>query len=102
MPKYGVLAVEGPHDAELVYRLLSPFGMKRVRLETDLDPFLEPLIPRTYPPAGDLQKRPPMPLFLQNQSHAVVIRSAGGDAELASSVERAAASIDFSRLTGAG
>jgi hypothetical protein len=102
MPKYGVLVVEGPHDAELVYRLLSPFGMNRVRLEADLDVFLLPLIPRNYPPDGDLQKRPPMPLFLQSDSHAVAIRSAGGDTELISSVERAAASIDFNRLTGVG
>jgi hypothetical protein len=102
MPKYGVLVVEGPHDVELVYRLLSPFGMKRVRLDTDLDPFLEPLIPRRYPPAGDLRKRSPMPLFLQSQSHAVAIPFAGGDAELVPTVERAAASIDFNGLTGVG
>jgi hypothetical protein len=102
MPKYGVLVVEGPHDVELVYRLLSPLGMKRVRLEADLDPFLEPLIPRRYPPAGDLQKRPPMPLFLQSQSHAVAIPFAGGDAELVPTVEGAAVSIDFNGLTGVG
>ena len=46
MPKYGYLVVEGPHDVEFVYRLLSPFGMSRVRLEKDLDPFFSPLIPR--------------------------------------------------------
>jgi hypothetical protein len=102
MPKYGVLVVEGPHDAELVYRLLSPFGMNRVRLEANLDPFLEPLIPRRYPPDGDLQKRPPMPLFLQSQGHALAIRIAGGDAELVPSVERAAGSIDFNGLIGVG
>ncbi|MGP0067126.1 MAG: DUF3226 domain-containing protein [Isosphaeraceae bacterium] len=102
MPKYGVLVVEGPHDVELVYRLLSPFGMERVRLESKLDPFLNPLIPRKYPPDGDLQKRPPMPLFLQSQSHAVAIRSAEGDSRLIESVERTAASIDFNSLTGVG
>jgi hypothetical protein len=102
MPKYGVLVVEGPHDVELVYRLLSPFGMKRVRLEADLDPFLEPLIPRRYPPAGDLQKRPPMPLFLQSQSHAVAIPFAGSDTALVPTVEMAAAFIDFNGLTGVG
>ena len=102
MPTYGVLVVEGPHDVELVYRLLNPLGMERVRNEADLDPFLEPLIPRKYPPAGDLQKRPPMPLFLQSKSHALAIRSAGGDQELIPSVERSAVSIDFNGLTGVG
>jgi hypothetical protein len=76
--------------------------MERVRLEADLDPFLEPLIPRKYPPDGDLQKRPPMPLFLLSQSHAVAIRSAVGDTRLIESVERTAASIDFNGLTGVG
>jgi hypothetical protein len=32
MPKYGYLVVEGPHDIELVYRLLSPFGVDASRL----------------------------------------------------------------------
>jgi Protein of unknown function (DUF3226) len=104
MRKYGFLVVEGPQDAELVYRLLSPFGMNRVRFEADLDPFLEPLIPRRYPPAGDLLKRPPMPLFLQSQSHAVAIPFAGGDTALISSVEGAALLryFDFKSLTGVG
>ena len=59
MPKYGYLVVEGPQDVEFVYRLLSPLGMRRIRLEADVDPFLSPLIPHDYPPKGDLQKRMP-------------------------------------------
>jgi hypothetical protein len=79
MPKYGFLVVEGPHDVEFVYRLLSPRGMRRVQMEADLDPFLRPLIPKDYLPGGDLQKRMPTPLFLQSGSHAVAIHSAEGD-----------------------
>ena len=37
MPKYGYLVVEGPHDIEFVYRILSPLGFKRVRLESELE-----------------------------------------------------------------
>ena len=33
MRKYGYLIVEGPHDVEFVYRLLSPFGLERVQYE---------------------------------------------------------------------
>ncbi len=82
MRKYGYLVVEGPHDVEFAYRLLSPFGMERVKSEDDLDPFFAPLIPRQYPPKGDLQKRMSTPLFLQNETHAIAIHSAIGDSQL--------------------
>jgi len=73
MRKYGYLVVEGPHDVELTYRLLSSFGMSRVHLEKDLDRFLSPLIPREYPPGGDLQKRMPIPLFLQSETQEFLL-----------------------------
>jgi hypothetical protein len=82
MRKYGYLVVEGPHDVEFTYRLLSPFGMQRVQHQKDLDEFFYPLIPRNYPPDGDLQKRMSTPLFLQNQTHAIAIHSAIGDSQL--------------------
>jgi hypothetical protein len=102
MPKYGYLVVEGPHDVEFVYRLLSPFGMSRVRLEKDLDPFFVPLIPRDYPPDGDLQKRMPIPLFLQSPTHAVAVRSAVGDTRLINAIEEDTFKLDPSLLTGIG
>lgn len=77
MPKYGYLVVEGPHDAEFVYRLLSPFGMKRVQLVANLDPFFVELTRIEYPPDGDLEKRMPVPLFLQSATHAVAVHRAG-------------------------
>jgi hypothetical protein len=82
MRKYGYLVVEGPHDVEFAYRLLSPSGLKRVQHQKDLEPFLSPLIPREYPPKGDLQKRMSTPLFLQNETHAIAIHSAVGDSQL--------------------
>lgn len=102
MPKYGYLVVEGPHDVEFVYRLLSPFGMSRVGLEKDLDPFFLPLIPRAFPPDGDLQKRVPIPLFLQGATHAIAVHSAVGDTRLIKTVEERSITIDYPRLTGVG
>ena len=75
MPKYGYLVVEGPQDVELVYRLLKPFNIERIRLEADLDPFFVPLVPRTYPPSGDLLARVPVPLFLGSCTHVVAVHS---------------------------
>ncbi len=102
MPKYGFLVVEGPHDVEFVYRLLSPFRMKRVRLEKNLDPFFPVLIPRTYPPDGDLQKRMPVPLFLESPTHAIAVQGAGGDTRLIDAVEEGSFKLDAGRLTSIG
>ncbi len=102
MPKYGYLVVEGPHDVEFVYRLLSPFGLKRVQWEKDLDSNMLPLVPRTFPHGGDLQKQVPVPLFLQSQSHAIAVHSAVGDSRLVATVQENSTFIDFTQMTGVG
>ena len=102
MPKYGFLVVEGPHDVEFVYRLLNPFGLERVRLEKDLDEFMQPLVPRTFPHGGDLEKRVPVPLFLQSPTHVIAVRSASGDTRLAETLEESASRIDFKQFIGVG
>jgi len=102
MRKYGYLVVEGPHDVEFAYRLLSPFGLQRVQFEHDLDQFFAPLIPRQYPPDGDLQKRMSIPLFLQNDTHAIAIHSAVGDSRIVATVEENAAFLNINKVTGIG
>ena len=102
MRKYGYLVVEGPHDVEFAYRLLSPFGLKRIRLEQELDDFFAPLIPRKYPPDGDLQKRMPIPLFLQSDTHAIAIHSAIGDSRLVETVDENASILGLTSITGIG
>jgi hypothetical protein len=86
MRSHSYLVVEGPHDVEFVYRLLSPFGLRRIQYENQLDNAFHPLIPRNYPPNGDLQKRMPVPLFLQSESHAIAVHSAIGDSRLVDTV----------------
>jgi hypothetical protein len=102
MPKYGYLVVEGPHDVEFVYRLLSPHGLTRVQFMASLDPFLLPLVPRSFPPGDDLQKRVPVPLFLQSGTHAVAVHSAVGDTRLIQTVDENTALLDQAILTGIG
>ncbi|QDV11816.1 hypothetical protein CA51_16920 [Rosistilla oblonga] len=102
MRTYGYLVVEGPHDIEFAYRLLAPYGLERVRLEAELDPFFQPLVPTTFPHNGDLQARVPVPLFMQSNSHAIALHSALGDTRLAQTIEESAFSIDYSQLAGIG
>lgn len=103
MPKYRYLVVEGPHDVEFVYRLLRPFGLERVRMLASLDPFFVPLVPRKFPQDDDdLQKRIPVPLFLQNQTHVVAVHNAGGDTRLVQVIEENAITLNHSSITGIG
>ena len=102
MPKYGFLVVEGPHDAELAYRLLSPFGFARNRHMAEVSAFLRPLIQREYPPGGDLQKRMGTPLFLTSDTHGLAVCKADGDARLVATVEENLSVLDVTQLTGMG
>lgn len=106
MPKFGYLVVEGPHDVEFAYRLLSPFGFSRVKMEQDLDELLRPLIPRSYSPDGDLQKRMPIPLFLRSTTHVIAVHSAIGDSRLVETVDETRETLEldgrFNELTGVG
>lgn len=102
MRKLGYLVVEGPHDVEFCYRLLSVAGLSRVQLLKDLDKDLEELVPRSFPHGGDLQKRVPVPLFLQNEQCAIAIHSAVGDSRLVATLQETLATLDASAFTGLG
>lgn len=102
MRKHGYLVVEGPHDVEFVYRLLSPYRLKRVRMIDNLDPFFKPLVPKSFPPDGDLLKRVPIPHFFQSDSHSIAVHSAMGVTRLIQTLQENAALIDPSGLTAIG
>lgn len=102
MPKYGYQVVEGPQDVELVYGLLRPHGLKRVRFLADLDPYFGRLVPRSFPPDDDLQKRVPVSLFLQSATHSVAVHSAIGDTRLILTIEENAVLVDTAKLTAIG
>ena len=76
--QYSYLVVEGPHDLEFIGRLLRAHGLHKVQREKELDVFWHPLIPRLFPPGGELLKRVPVPVFFQSSSNSVAIHSAGG------------------------
>lgn len=102
MPQYGYLVVEGPHDVAFVGRLLRPFGLRRVRLISDLDPFWTDLVPGTFPHSGDLLKRVPVPTFFADETHSVAVDSAIGDSRIAQTVQESLVYISTVQLTGIG
>jgi hypothetical protein len=76
--KYGYLIVEGHHDAEVIGRLLRRKKLIHVTMISRLDQYWKPMIPREFPPNGDLMKRVPTPLFFQNKMYSIAIQIAGG------------------------
>jgi len=82
--EYGYLVVEGHHDIEYIGALLKKNGLSRiVRIDT-LDQYWQQtnIIPRKYPPDGDLMKRVPSPVFFQNDKYSLAVHSAIGDANI--------------------
>ncbi|WP_431288566.1 DUF3226 domain-containing protein [Roseateles chitinivorans] len=80
----GYLVVEGPHDVELACRLLgASANFDRVREFTALEDTFRKLVPTAFPHKGDLLKRVPVPVFLQNETHGVAVQCAEGDSNLA-------------------
>lgn len=85
MRKLGYLVVEGPHDVAFADRLIrSRFPVERIKDFKTHDETLKVLVPSSFPHAGDLEKRVPVPLFLQNEHMAIAIHAAGGDSKVAS------------------
>lgn len=70
--------VEGPHDVEVIGRLLGHRGFKRRRELDGLDPFWRRLVPRTFPIDGDLLRRVPVPIFFDTSEWSVAVHSAIG------------------------
>lgn len=86
--RLGYLVVEGPHDVEFAIRLIrSTVHLERVRDIKLLDETLQGLVPDKFPHGGDLLKRVPVPVFLQNDDLAIAIHSAGGDSKIAACLE---------------
>jgi hypothetical protein len=99
------LVVEGPHDVELVGRLLKPHGFGRTKTLSALDPLWQPLVPRNFPADGeDLLKRMPVPVFFANATHSLAVQSAVGDTRLVLTVEESLAVLPDggATLTGVG
>jgi hypothetical protein len=80
--KYGYLIVEGYHDAEVTGRLLRRKKLNLVTMINRLDLYWKPLVPKEFPPDGDLMKRVPTPLFFQNNSYSIALQIAQGGLEV--------------------
>jgi len=96
--RYAYIVVEGPHDVELVARLLKPLGLKRVQKQPDVDPYWKRLIPRSFPPPPDLDllRRVSVPVFFQNTAVSLAIQAATGETRIAQTIEESLSGLDSS------
>jgi hypothetical protein len=102
MVRYCYIVAEGPQDVEFLICLLKSYGLKRVTRLSLLDPFWEPLVPKTFPVDDDLMKRVPVPIFLQNADLSVALHSAIGITRLSNTIEESLALIPASQIFGIG
>lgn len=101
--RYIYLVTEGPHDVELMGRLLKPHAFQRVGHIKKLDPFWHPLVPRDFPHNGELLRRVPVPVFFARGDCSVAVHVADGISQLAGRVAGALAILPSNRsLDGVG
>ncbi len=89
--KRAFIAVEGPHDVELIgalFRSLDP-KRRRVRLLAELDDFWRPLVPERFPHQGDLARRVPVPVFFVGGSRSLAVMADRGDSGVVDSIRGA-------------
>lgn len=96
--KRAFIAVEGPHDVELVGALLKALlpDRKRVQYKPDVDPYWHDLIPTDFPIEDDLLKRVPVPVFFASSTHQVAVMSAGSDSRLLPVIEETLTTLSLS------
>ncbi|HNO14440.1 MAG TPA: hypothetical protein PKM96_09630 [Accumulibacter sp.] len=87
--QYGLLIVEGQHDAAVIAKLLSDFNLKTIQNEKKLASYWRPLYANLKFPQkdGDLLKRLDVPIFVGNNTYSVAIRTADSDTKIASALE---------------
>ncbi len=93
--RHAYIVVEGPHDVELVARLLKPLGLKSVQKHPDLDPYWTRLIPTKFPPPPDfdLLKRVSVPFFYQSADVSLAVQAANGETRIAEAIEETLAAL---------
>jgi len=101
--KYCYIITEGVHDVEFLAKLIKKlFGLSRIKQCTSVDPFWNPLIPKTFPHKGDLLKRVPIPLFIQNDQYSIALHNATGITNIIETLEESLILINQSKLFSIG
>lgn len=103
MLRYCYLVAEGPHDIEfLVGVLKQSYGLKRITHLTRVDPFWEELIPKKFPIDDDLNRRVPVPTFVQNNEISIALHSANGITKISKTIQESFSIIELSQLYSVG
>lgn len=80
--RFAYFVVEGPHDVEAIGRVLKQYEFEKVKNLSELHEMWLSMIPRQYPPDGNIVKRIPIPTFFQKEGYSVAVHSVGGNSQL--------------------
>lgn len=102
MTKYCYLLTEGAQDIAFLIKLLKYDGMKQIEKRSQVNPFWDNLIPKTFPHNDELNRQVPVPKFLEGDGLSIALQGAVGDTRLVNTIQEDLALISQEQLFGIG
>ena len=104
--KFAYIIVEGQHDIGFIGKILTFFQLKKIENFDDLNEFWRKIIPNKFPHGGNLLKRVPIPIFLQDidMNYSIAIQDAKGETNISELLNTNLEndSLDLSKLSAIG
>jgi hypothetical protein len=100
--KYCYLLTEGAQDIAFLIKLLKYQGIKQIEKRSQVDPFWDELIPKTFPYNDELNRQVPVPKFLEGNGLSIALQGAVGDTRLVNTIQEDLALIPQEQLLGIG
>jgi hypothetical protein len=85
--KYCYLLTEGAQDIAFLIKLLKYDGMKQIEKRSQVNPFWDDLIPKTFPHNDELNRQVPVPKFSESDGLSIALQGAVGDTRLVNTIQ---------------
>lgn len=102
MTRYYYLVTEGAQDIAFLMKLLKYDGIQQVVKRSEVDPFWDELIPKTFPYNDELNRQVPVPKFLKGNDLSIALQGAVGDTRIVSTIQEDLSLISPQDLVGIG
>jgi hypothetical protein len=100
--RYCYLVTEGAQDIAFLMKLLKYDGIEQVVKRSEVDPFWDDLIPKTFPYNDELNRQVPVPKFLKRNDLSIALQGAVGDTRIITTIQEDLSLIPRESLVGIG
>jgi hypothetical protein len=100
--RYCYLVTEGAQDIAFLMKLLKYDGFEQVVKRSEVDPFWDDLIPKTFPYNDELNRQVPVPKFLKSNDLSIALQGAVGDTRIITTIQEDLSLIPQEDLIGIG